>query len=53
MGWIWIFHQENNPDQTSKSTQKWVTEHKIKFLTMTIPDQNINFRINIPPTHTL
>ncbi len=28
MGRGWIFHQDNNPKQTSKSTQKWVTEHK-------------------------
>ncbi len=30
MGRGWIFHQDNNPKQTSKSTQKWVTEHKTK-----------------------
>ncbi len=28
----WIFHQDNNPKQTSKSTQKWVTEHQMKRL---------------------
>ncbi len=32
MGRGWIFHQDNNPKQTSKSTQKWVTEHKMKLL---------------------
>ncbi len=31
MGHGWIFHQDNNPKQTSKSTQKWVTEHKMKL----------------------
>jgi len=32
MGRGWIFHQDNSPKQTSKSTQKCVTEHK-----MTVP----------------
>ncbi|XDV52022.1 hypothetical protein PO909_020804 [Leuciscus waleckii] len=32
MGRGWIFHQDNGPKQTSKSTQKWVTEHKMKLL---------------------
>ncbi len=32
MGRGWIFHQDNNPKQTSKSTQKWVTGHKMKLL---------------------
>ncbi len=27
MGSGWIFHQNNNPIQTSKSTPEWVTEH--------------------------
>jgi len=30
-GWM-IFHQDNDPKQTSISTQKCVTEHKIKLL---------------------
>ncbi len=32
MGRVSIFHQDNNPKQTSKSTQKCVTEHKMKLL---------------------
>ncbi len=32
MGLGWIFYQDNNPQQTSKSTQIGVTEHKIKLL---------------------
>ncbi len=32
MGHVWIFQQDNNPKQTSKSTQKWVTEHKMNLL---------------------
>ncbi len=32
MGHGCIFHQDNNPKQTSKSIQKWVTEHKINLL---------------------
>jgi len=31
-GCVWIFHQDKGPKQTSKSIQKWVTEHKIKLL---------------------
>ncbi len=29
---IMIFHQDNDPNQTSKSTQKCITEHKMKLL---------------------
>ncbi len=32
MGLGWIFYQDNNPKQTSKSTQKCGTEHKMKLL---------------------
>ena len=32
MGRGWIFHQDNDPKQTSKSTQKFVVEHKMKLL---------------------
>jgi len=32
MGRGWIFHQDNDPKQTSKSKKKWVTEHKMKLL---------------------
>jgi len=32
MGRRWIFYQDNNPKQTSGSTQKYVNEHKIKLL---------------------
>jgi len=28
----WIVHQDNNPKQTSKSTEKCVTENKMKLL---------------------
>jgi len=32
MGRRWIFYLDNNPKQTSGSTQKYVNEHKIKLL---------------------
>ncbi len=32
MDHVWIFHQDNDPKQTSKSTHKCVTEHKMKLL---------------------
>ena len=32
LGCCWIFQQDNDPKQMSKSTQKWLTEHKIKLL---------------------
>ena len=32
LGHRWIFQQDNDPKHTSKSTQKWLTEHKIKLL---------------------
>ncbi len=32
MDHVWIFHQDNDPKQTSKSTQKCVTAHKMKLL---------------------
>jgi len=32
MGRGWIFHQDKDPNQTSKTTQKCVTEHKMKLL---------------------
>ena len=32
MGRGWIFHQDNDPKQTSKSKQKFVVEHKMKLL---------------------
>ena len=28
----WIFRQDIDPKNTSKSTQKWLTEHKLKLL---------------------
>ena len=31
-GCRWIFQQDNDPKPMSKSTQKWLTEHKIKLL---------------------
>jgi len=37
MGLGLIFHQDNGPTHTSKSTQKFVTEHK-----MTVPDPDLN-----------
>jgi len=32
MGSGWYLHQDNDPKQTSKSTQKYVTQHKMKLL---------------------
>ena len=40
LGRRWIF-QDNDPIHTSKSTQKWVTEHKIKLLPSQSPDLNL------------
>jgi len=31
MGRGWIFHQDNNPKQTSKSKEKCVGEHNMKL----------------------
>jgi len=44
MGHCWIFHQDNEPKQISKSIQKWVTEHKIEVLPWPFqsPDHNPN-----------
>ncbi len=38
----WIFHQDNNPKQTLKSTQKWVTEHKMKLLPWLSQSSDLN-----------
>ena len=32
LGFCWIFQQDNGPKYISKSTQKWLIEHKIKLL---------------------
>ncbi len=42
MGRGWIFHQDNNPKLTSKSTQKWVTEHKINLLPWPSQSSDLN-----------
>ncbi len=42
MGCVWIFHQDNNPKQTSKSTQKCVTEHKMKLLQWPFQSSDLN-----------
>ncbi len=42
MGSGWIFHQDNNPKQTSKSTQKRVTENKIKLLPWPSQSSDLN-----------
>ncbi len=42
MGRVWIFHQDNNPKQTSKYTQKWVTEHKINLLPLLSLSSDLN-----------
>jgi len=43
MGRGWIFHLDNDPKQTSKSTQKCVREHKIKLLPW--PSQTLTWTI--------
>ncbi len=42
MGRVWIFHQDNNPKQTSISTQKCVTEHKMKLLQWLSQSSDLN-----------
>ncbi len=42
MDHVWIFHQDNSPKQTSKSTQKCVTEHKMKLLTWLSLSSDLN-----------
>ncbi len=42
MGCGWIFHQDNNPKQTSKSTQNCVTEHKMKLLPWPSQSSDLN-----------
>ncbi len=43
MGHVWIFQPDNNPNtQTSKTTQKWVTEHKTKLLLWPFPSSDLN-----------
>jgi hypothetical protein len=32
LGCKWIFQQDNNPMHTSKSTNKWLIDHKINIL---------------------
>ncbi len=44
----WIFHQDNNPKQTSKSTQKCVTEHKMKLLPWLSQSSDLNGREEAP-----
>ncbi len=41
-GRVWIFHQDNNPKQTSKSTQKWFTEHKMNLLLWPSQSSDLN-----------
>ena len=31
LGHRWIFHQDNDQKHMSRSTQKWLTEHKSSF----------------------
>ncbi len=42
MDCVWIFHQDNNPKQTSKSTQKWATEHKMNLLPLLSLSSDLN-----------
>ncbi len=42
MGHVLIFQQDNNPKQTSKYTQKWVTEHKMNLLSLLSLSSDLN-----------
>ncbi len=42
MGRVWIFNQDNNPKQTSKSTQKRVTEQKKNLLPWPSQSSDLN-----------
>ncbi len=39
---VLIFQQDNNPKQTSKSTEKWVTEHKMNLLPLLSLSSDLN-----------
>ena len=42
LGRHWIFQQDNYQKHTSKSTQKWLTEHKIKRLPLQSQSPDLN-----------
>ncbi len=42
MDHVWIFHQDNDPKQTSKSTQKFITEHKMKLMPWLSQSSDLN-----------
>src|SRR4029434_3854549 len=42
MGRGWTFQQENDPKHTSKSTQKWFTDRRIKVLPLPSQSPHLN-----------
>jgi hypothetical protein len=42
LGRGWIFQQDNDPKHTSKSTQKWFTDHRIKVLPLPSQSPDLN-----------
>ena len=42
LGRHWILQQDNDPKLTSKSTQKWLTDHKIKLLPFPSQSPDLN-----------
>ena len=42
LGHCWIFQQDSGPKHTSKSTQKWLTKHKITHLPWPSQSSDVN-----------